>query len=514
MNVPSMGSHVAPEIQRRRRLVRPSPQLVEQRSASLRSSGLRSGVAYLSQCLVTSAPLLLADLLGLCVAFTLAAGCVNFIWPSMTFRLHDAVMGGLSLLILQPVIGIAIGLYPAVGISSTNELRLTSLATSAWAAVVLVSHFSHESWAALPSRVVPICWLLALALVPAIRCIARGLACQFSWWGQPALIFGGGADAAQAYRCLLANADRGLRPLGTIDDIDAHWNDRHVDATWYLGPPQAAQSIAEKHRVFWGILTQGTHEAADMATTLDQHATVLPHLLVLVNARSPMRSWDGACDFGGLMGLRIDERLLLPTLRFVKRGLDIALTAIGAILLTPLLFALALGVKLTSPGPIFYNQERIGLAGRRFRAWKFRSMVLDADRVLAGYLREHPEMQEEWDQTHKLKRDPRVTRIGRLLRKTSLDELPQLWNVFRGEMSLVGPRPIVDAEIDKYGSAYGLYLRVLPGITGLWQVSGRNNTTYQERVRLDMSYVRNWSPWLDLCILARTIRVVFLAEGA
>ena len=141
-------------------------------------------------------------------------------------------------------------------------------------------------------------------------------------------------------------------------------------------------------------------------------------------------------------------------------------------------------------------------------------MVVDADKVLQDYLDKHPELREEWERDHKLKNDPRVTLVGRVLRKTSLDELPQIWNVFKGEMSLVGPRPIVDDEIEKYGDTFNRYKRVLPGITGLWQVSGRNNTTYQERVNYDEYYVQNWSLRFDLYILLRTVRTVLFREGA
>jgi lipopolysaccharide/colanic/teichoic acid biosynthesis glycosyltransferase len=141
-------------------------------------------------------------------------------------------------------------------------------------------------------------------------------------------------------------------------------------------------------------------------------------------------------------------------------------------------------------------------------------MLPDAEAVLARHLEEDPQLAAEWKANHKLRRDPRVTWIGRWLRSTSLDELPQIWNVLVGEMSLVGPRPIVDAEIDKYSECYEHYVQVLPGITGLWQVSGRNNTTYQERVALDVYYVQNWSLWLDIYILACTAKVVLLCEGA
>ena len=147
-------------------------------------------------------------------------------------------------------------------------------------------------------------------------------------------------------------------------------------------------------------------------------------------------------------------------------------------------------------------------------AWKFRSMVQNADDVLFEYLTNRPALRQEWERNHKLMRDPRITWIGRLLRHTSLDELPQLWNALRQEMSLVGPRPIVQEEIQRYGEDYLLYQKVRPGITGLWQVSGRNNVSYERRISLDSYYVRNWSIWLDLYVLARTIKVVLKGEGA
>jgi Undecaprenyl-phosphate galactose phosphotransferase WbaP len=194
--------------------------------------------------------------------------------------------------------------------------------------------------------------------------------------------------------------------------------------------------------------------------------------------------------------------------------MDYVLVIIGGILCLPLIATIVLLIKLTSPGPATYAQKRIGKGGRPFWAWKFRTMVVNADELLQQYLDRDPELRAEWERDHKLKNDPRVTAVGYWLRKTSLDELPQLWNVLRGEMSLVGPRPIVAAEIPKYGDWMELYEQATPGITGLWQISGRNNTTYDMRIALDSRYVLNWSPWLDLYILARTIKVVLRREGA
>jgi Undecaprenyl-phosphate galactose phosphotransferase WbaP len=197
-----------------------------------------------------------------------------------------------------------------------------------------------------------------------------------------------------------------------------------------------------------------------------------------------------------------------------QRLLDLAVVVGLAPLWLPLVCALALLVRLGSPGAALYSHQRLGLGGAAFRCWKLRTMVHNADDVLQQYLNENPALQAEWKRSHKLKNDPRVTPIGRVLRLTSLDELPQLFNVLRGEMSLVGPRPIVSAEVIKYGEVWQLYKTVRPGITGLWQVSGRNNTSYQQRLDCDRHYVCHRSLWFDLRILMRTIKVVLLCEGA
>jgi Undecaprenyl-phosphate galactose phosphotransferase WbaP len=185
-----------------------------------------------------------------------------------------------------------------------------------------------------------------------------------------------------------------------------------------------------------------------------------------------------------------------------------------SIVALPLIIAIAALIKLTSPGPAFFGQRRYGRKGEPFMAWKFRSMAADASQVLEQCLASDPALLEEWRRSHKLRNDPRVTRIGRFLRRTSLDELPQLWNILRGQMSFVGPRPIVAEEIARYGASYSVYKKVTPGLTGLWQVSGRNNTSYEQRVNFDLYYVRNWSLWLDLHVLARTVKVVVLGDGA
>jgi Undecaprenyl-phosphate galactose phosphotransferase WbaP len=210
---------------------------------------------------------------------------------------------------------------------------------------------------------------------------------------------------------------------------------------------------------------------------------------------------------------RIVNRNSVPRYR-AARILDLSLILLAApYILLFFLFIMVL-IVLDSKGPVFYRQARIGRFGRKFYVYKFRTMVQDADKILKTYLENSPELKKEWLATHKLKNDPRVTRVGAVLRKLSLDELPQLWNIIVGEMSLVGPRPIVDDEVEKYGGCFDLYIQVRPGLTGLWQVSGRNDTTYEQRVELDEYYILNRSLRLDMEILFKTVAVVLARKGA
>ena len=196
--------------------------------------------------------------------------------------------------------------------------------------------------------------------------------------------------------------------------------------------------------------------------------------------------------------------------RLIKRAGDISFALAVLALGSPLLLLLALLVKLSSQGSVFYCQRRIGRGYRGFGCLKFRTMRKDADRVLAQVLASDPELRAEFERDFKLKRDPRITPIGKFLRRSSLDELPQFINVLKGEMSVVGPRPIVWDELERYGRNMDQVLSVRPGLTGLWQVSGRNNLPYETRVKLDLYYARNRSFWLDLGIILRTIGVVLL----
>ncbi|MDP3740475.1 MAG: sugar transferase [Hyphomonadaceae bacterium] len=197
-----------------------------------------------------------------------------------------------------------------------------------------------------------------------------------------------------------------------------------------------------------------------------------------------------------------------------KRTFDIAVAVMAILLLSPILILLTILIKLNDKGPALYRQERVGLGGKTFRCLKFRSMVTDADARLAVHLGSNPAAAREWALNRKLRNDPRITSVGKFLRKSSLDELPQLFNILRGEMSLVGPRPVVAAELEHYQLARVHYLRARPGLTGLWQVSGRSDTSYRKRVELDRTYVLKWTFIRDISILLHTLPALLLRSGA
>jgi lipopolysaccharide/colanic/teichoic acid biosynthesis glycosyltransferase len=236
---------------------------------------------------------------------------------------------------------------------------------------------------------------------------------------------------------------------------------------------------------------------------------------------SPVAAIEGNYSYTESAG-RFLERLhrakIVPSeffrYRVIKRCGDIFLILISMPVMLLVIGLVSVVVKMSSPGPVFYSHRRIQKGGAFFSMWKFRTMCVNSGEVLEDYLAQHPEARVEWNKTHKLRNDPRITRLGVILRRYSLDELPQLWNVLMGQMSLVGPRPIVAAEVEKYGDCFDCYCRVKPGLTGLWQVSGRSELSYDARVALDCEYVEHWSLTKDFLILLRTFSSVVNQDGA
>lgn len=405
----------------------------------------------------------------------------------------------------------AAGLYSGLALSPPEELRRATLcSTVGFVLLNILTVPLRESQSYLrPTLLVAI--VVSVVLVPLLRMCARLVFADKAWWGHPAVVFGPYEKSQAMAEVLRTNPGLGLKPVAIVHDE-------------FEGEPGLLQRIPVLRSTDLPSITgdQGSMYAIVMpgvdrttCAVLQRASSTFSHILA-VPELPPFGSnlWISSRAMGGFIGLEMKRRLLQPQHLLAKRVLDVTLAAATSLIFSPLLAGIAIAIWSGSDGPVLYRQWRIGRQGSRFLAYKFRTMLRDSDERLQTYLAQNPEARTEWERDHKLKHDPRITAIGRFLRKTSLDELPQLWNVLRGEMSLVGPRPIVDAEIPRYGASFGLYTSVLGGLTGLWQVSGRNNTSYSERVRLDEYYVRNWSVWLDLYILCRTVTTVLLRKGA
>ena len=472
---------------------------------------VRGAAAFpISRHLLTVAPIVASDVFALACSAVLGLLTLDALY---TLHLSNLPIGAprsfswLCTLVMCPLV-LAYwyrGLYPGVGLHPVIELcqavKVNATACLAVIAGLLLSH-SSPSWAIFFA----IIWLASVVLVPLARSQVRRFCSRCDWWGYPTMIISSGAAVEETIEALRRRPQCGLRPFGVIDPDG-------LSVGSVLGVPYVDANAA--HSTAYALVAMPQLNRAAMAQLLDVYHNSFPHLLVLSDSRIGHGLWRDPRDCGaGLAGTEFRNKLLLPWPRFVKRFMDIALAGSALVAGLPILAGVAMAVRLSSPGPVLFGHTRLGRNSARFKAWKFRTMRVDAEVLLRELLANDPAARREWENDHKLRKDPRVTAIGDFLRRTSLDELPQFWNVLIGQMSLVGPRPIVAAEVSKYGNAYPLYSEVTPGITGLWQVSGRNDTTYEQRVRFDSFYVRNWSPWLDVHILARTVKTLVSREGS
>lgn len=405
------------------------------------------------------------------------------------------------------------GLYPGVGITAPEELRRLSYGSSLVFILAGASTFMYKAGAEYSRGAFLFAWLLALILVPLSRAMARELFARKPWWGAGVAVLGAGETGQKIVRSLQEKPGFGLKPVALLDDDPAKQL-QSVHGVEVMGPLLLSSELVQQLGVQYGIVAMPGLSRERLLQIADAQGKYFPHLVIVPDLLGFSSLWVGIQDLGGTPGLEIRQKLLVPRARLLKRILDWVLVVIVAIPSLLLTAVIALLIKLDSPGPVFYRQERLGLDQKRFKVVKFRTMYGDGEARLLEMLETNLELREEYERFHKLRDDPRVTRFGKWLRKLSLDELPQVWNVIQGEMSMIGPRAYLPREEHIMGEYTPTILRVLPGITGLWQVSGRNELSFAERVDLDVYYVRNWSVWLDLYIFARTAWVVLMGKGA
>ena len=361
-------------------------------------------------------------------------------------------------------------------------------------------------------------WACMLVLMPVGRSLSRRMLAAIGKWQRHALIYGVGPNAWQAYLALLSEPSLGvivegfITPKGLLSQVVPEIRESALPVVLWTASPDEVRGVSDCTNVIAFEADEREHRDACIRQ-LTQH--MVKSVRVIPAMRGvPLYGMETSHFFSHeVLLIHLRNNLSKPIYKAAKRLFDLIVSMILLSLLSPLFAWLAYKVSRDG-GKAFYGHERVGQDGKFFNCYKFRSMVVNSQEVLQALLASDPVARAEWEKDFKLKDDPRITPIGALLRKTSLDELPQLWNVLKGEMSLVGPRPVVHAELERYESDVSYYLLVRPGMTGLWQVSGRNDVDYATRVYLDSWYVKNWSLWSDIAILFKTVKVVVGRSGA
>ena len=336
------------------------------------------------------------------------------------------------------------------------------------------------------------------------RCLLKCFFDRLGVWRRQVIVVGAGRTAERFVKAFGSNFDI----IGFIED-DA--SKPLLQAYPRLGGFADVEQVLRRHSVYDVVLAIPGLSKGEIVNLFYRvqpfvkQVSLIPDLFgIPVGNLKVLRSFDDQ-----LLVLQTRNNLNRLSNRLLKRLFDLIVGSMIAVVIMPILFIVYVMIKLDSNGPAFYNAERIGKDGKLFRCYKFRSMYVDADRILLDFLDQHPAAKEEWRAFQKLRgEDPRVTKVGRFIRKYSMDELPQIFNVLQGNMSLVGPRPYLPREKETMGEYLPVIAMTMPGMTGLWQVSGRSNVTFSGRLKLDSWYVRNWNLWQDIVILFKTVKVV------
>ncbi|MDR1029621.1 MAG: undecaprenyl-phosphate galactose phosphotransferase WbaP [Treponema sp.] len=458
----------------------------------------------------TSGALIISDLLGVMLSFGTGFFWVNFYdMGIINFKSFVTYWPYLPVFILVFQIT---NLYPGVSLAPAEELRnLTIASIMAHGGIIFSRYIEDQEFDAISVAFI-ISFFFSTFILLCGRSVMHTILRKTRLGGIPAVIYGGGSLGRLIVEHLLQSKRSGYVPVLILDDT-CPGEDTYQDIP-IIHDTQIGSEIVKRFKIRMAIVAMPELDQKALTELLNSSVAAFRYNVLIPDFFNVTNIWMSIRDFDGILGFVTSNRLKMPWNWAIKRVMDVGIVIIGGLLLLPLFLGIALLVKLTSPGPVLYGHTRLGLQGVPFRAYKFRSMVIDADQRLQMLLASDPKMMEEWEACHKLKHDPRVTWIGKFLRRTSLDEFPQLLNILKGEMSLVGPRPIVQDEVKKYGEDFGRIFSVKPGLSGLWQVSGRSDTDYVERVAFDTYYLQSWSVWLDIWVLYKTLGAVLRGKGA
>jgi Undecaprenyl-phosphate galactose phosphotransferase WbaP len=407
-----------------------------------------------------------------------------------------------------------LGLYPGYGLDSAERLRRHTYSVFATIAILAVVAVSFQIGDLLSRLMLLLTFLGLLIVTPFAQYLARRELNRLKLWGKPVIVLGYADIGAQLVDLLEREWGLGYRPVSLFDNHFAPAG-KAFTATAYADTLAEAMDMGRRRKIDTCIFATPHTRREQQADMVREASDSFQHVMVIPNLRGVTNSATVARDLSGTLALEVKQNLLNPWDKRLKRALDLFAVIMGGCLIIPLLLTIAVLIKLNSRGPVLFIQERPGLSGDMFRVFKFRTMYPDAEQRMEQLFAENPLLAQEFEKHGKLRDDPRVTEVGRWLRKTSMDELPQLWNVLKGEMSLVGPRPYLVSQVPQMNGNNKIISRATPGMSGLWQISGRSEMAFEQRVDLDMYYVCNWSVWLDLVILVRTVRcVLFRRDGA
>ena len=484
--------------------------LASERPFSYRLALAKSRTASFARRTVANAAALLATELAMLAVALLAAGFIR----QWVLGEPNMVLGDAWVVLPLYVGGAALAkLVPGYGLGAAEQLRRLF-----WTLLSVFGLTVIGIWLAGPdvdpshtsSRLsIGLAGAISIITVPLARTFVKAVLVRLDAWGVPVVVYGAGRTGAKVIRQLQEERGMGYVPVAVFDDDRDRWGDFLDTVPIVGGTDRVTTEAAIAFLAMPGATSERQIELLEGPLTCYSTVVVIPDLFDAPSL------WVKPRDLVGVLGLEITSNLTRPLPQTLKRLMDLLVAVVTAPVWVPLvLLSAGLGWLEDRKNP-FFRQQRVGKDGEIFHTWKLRTMVHNADAVLECALEADPDLRAEWDEYFKLEKDPRITRIGRFLRKTSLDELPQLINVLRGEMSLVGPRPLPQYhQSELCERVRELRERVRPGITGLWQVSGRSDAGTIGMERWDPYYVRNWSLWLDFVILVRTAKVVLRGSGA
>lgn len=456
-----------------------------------------------------SAIMILSDVIALLLAFLIATnirqGGVDF-W--VKFFYLNFIWVPIPLMI---VIEANNELYPGIGLSSVEEIRRLTLSTSLLFLILITLTFLLKSADVYSRIIVFLAWAMSIFFLPMLRRLIRNVCVKLNIWGELTGIVGfPDRRVAEVADFFINHPQKGIIPKAIFVEDPVQCDERKKYLTINADD---IYTMARYLRIKTMLVVVPNWNW--VGDNLDRYRYSFPRVILVRPQRDNFSLSDSiALDFNGVMGFQVMHNLINPWSMILKRLIDLSVSGLALIALAPVAAVISLLIHYGSSGPVFYRQKRLGKDGNEFDFLKFRTMYINGDEIFQKKLKEDKNFREEWKKFQKVKDDPRITRIGSFLRKYSLDELPQLLNILRGDMSLVGPRPMMVSQRELYGPGFHDYSQIRPGVTGLWQVSGRNHTTFARRAELDMEYIQRWSLWLDLYIIFLTFREVVSNDGA